>query len=92
MTEPLEHPEERRYEERCADILLRLDDWKTAKEAGATAGQMRSLVASELVHSSPDFLNYNHREAFRKPKVYRRTKAGDRAALLIEVVDGASRV
>lgn len=70
------------YEKVCAAILLRLDDWMTAKQAGASRGQMMSLKAAGLVHSSPDFRN----PTAQFPLVYRRTKAGDRAAVLLRAV------
>lgn len=71
------------YDLVCAQILVQLDDWKTVRVAGASPGQMRSLVAAGLVVSSPDYRKYDTRTAHNYPRVYCRTKAGDRAAELI---------
>lgn len=81
-------PAERRnaYERACADLLMRLGDWRTMRDLGALPGQLASLKASGLIVSSPDFRSYSVSVARNHPLVYRRTNAGDRAVDLIRAV------
>jgi hypothetical protein len=74
----------------CADALRRLNDWTTARDLGASPGQLRSLTAAGLVRSSPDYRNYRDGTAHNHPRVYHRTKAGDRAAELLTAVQEES--